>query len=104
MKINATIEKIEYQAFLNETLQNFDLATLDINNTPATCLVIDNHSSFAISKWVSPKRTRTYPYERVYNSLGISKKIAVIPIVKDEGKDGDRDYIQWDTVSLMSLF
>src|SRR5690606_18919877 len=27
----------------------------------------------------------------------------VIPIVKDEGVRGDRDFIQWDTVSLMSL-
>jgi hypothetical protein len=35
--------------------------------------------------------------------LRISKKITVIPIIKDEGEKGDRDYIQWDTVSLMSL-
>ncbi len=27
----------------------------------------------------------------------------MIPIVKDEGANGDRDFIQWDTVSLMSL-
>lgn len=31
------------------------------------------------------------------------KKITVIPVVKDEGFDGDRDFIQWDTVSMMSL-
>jgi hypothetical protein len=42
-------------------------------------------------------------YERVYNTLGNSKRITVIPIVKDEGQAGDRDYLQWDTVSLMSL-
>jgi hypothetical protein len=36
--------------------------------------------------------------------LGFSgKKITIIPIVKDEGKEGDRDFLQWDTVSLMSL-
>jgi hypothetical protein len=52
---------------------------------------------------VSPKRTRSYPYERVYNTLNSSKKITIIPIVKDEGTKGDRDFIQWDTVSLMSL-
>jgi hypothetical protein len=33
----------------------------------------------------------------------VSKKITVIPIIKDEGADGDRDFLQWDTVSLMSL-
>jgi hypothetical protein len=63
----------------------------------------DDRTSFAISKWVSPKRTRSYPYERVYNTLNVSKKITVIPIIKDEGLDGDRDFLQWDTVSLMSL-
>jgi hypothetical protein len=39
----------------------------------------------------------------VFNTLNVSKKITVIPIVKDEGASGDRDFIQWDTVSLMSL-
>lgn len=62
----------------------------------------DNHI-FAISKWVSPKRSRSYLFERVFNTLHVSKKITVIPIVKDEGAKGDRDFIQWDTVSLMSL-
>ena len=52
---------------------------------------------------MSPKRTRSYPYERVYNSLRISKKITVIPVIKDEGAKGDRDFLQWDTISLMSL-
>ncbi|MDR0867049.1 MAG: hypothetical protein LBP75_01055 [Planctomycetota bacterium] len=61
-------------------------------------------NSLAVSVWVSPKRTRTYPYARVYNTLNHSgKKITVIPFVKDEGADGDRDFLQWDTVSLMSL-
>ena len=32
-----------------------------------------------------------------------SKKITIIPIVKDEGAAGDRDFLQWDTISLMSL-
>lgn len=50
-----------------------------------------------------PKRSRSYPYARVYDSLQKSKRITVIPIVKDEGIGGDRDFIQWDTTSLMSL-
>ena len=56
-----------------------------------------------VTVWVSPKRTRSYPFERVYNSLNVPKRITVIPIIKDEGAKGDRDFIQWDTVSLMSL-
>jgi len=49
------------------------------------------------------KEPRSHPYERVYNTLGTAKRITVIPIIKDEGKNGDRDFVQWDTISLMSL-
>lgn len=53
---------------------------------------------------VSSKRTRSYPYARVYDRLAFQgKKVTIIPIFKDEGLDGDRDFLQWDTVSLMSL-
>lgn len=31
------------------------------------------------------------------------RKATIIPIIKDEGADGDRDFLQWDRVSLMSL-
>jgi hypothetical protein len=63
--------------------------------------VKNGDNAFAASKWVSPKRTCSYPYEKVYNTLNFSKKITVIPIVKDEGFDGDRDFLQWDTVYLI---
>lgn len=67
-------------------------------------LKIDEKNKVAVSWWVSAKRTRSYPYARVYNTLSYSgKRITIIPFIKDEGKDGDRDFIQWDTVSLMSL-
>ena len=29
--------------------------------------------------------------------------MTIIPFYKDEGRDGDRDFVQWDSVSLMSL-
>ncbi len=103
MEIKASIKKINYVIKLADTLEKINLIDFNINNAPTACLVTDGKMSFAISKWVSPKRTRSYPYERVYNTLNISKKVTVIPIVKDEGAAGDRDYIQWDTVSLMSL-
>jgi len=103
MEITAKITGITYKIHLSKELEKIDFAEFDINECPASCLITDKKKLFAISKWVSPKRTRTYPYERVYNTLSISKKITVIPIVKDEGYEGDRDFIQWDTVSLMSL-
>lgn len=103
IEIVAEITGIEYKIGLVKELDKIDFLLFDINNCPASCLIFDEEKSFAISKWVSPKRTRTYPYERVYNTLSVAKKITVIPVVKDEGCEGDRDFIQWDTVSLMSL-
>ncbi|MDR0230791.1 MAG: hypothetical protein LBI82_01575 [Dysgonamonadaceae bacterium] len=103
MDIKGQIAGIKYKVFLSEDLQPIDLDKFNINKIPSHCLLKDGKISFAVSKWVSPKRTRSYPYERAYNTLTVSKKITVIPIIKDEGFDGDRDFLQWDTVSLMSL-
>lgn len=103
MEIAGKITGIKYSIILSGELRQIDFKNFDINNVPATCLLTNKKTTLAVSKWVSPKRTRSYPFERVYNSLTTSKKITVIPIVKDEGSRGDRDFIQWDTVSLMSL-
>ena len=103
MNITAKITGIEYKPKLTSELEVFDFDKFNINTLPSNCLINYDGFSFGLSKWVSPKRTRSYPYERVYNTLGTAKRITVIPIIKDEGKKGDRDFIQWDTVSLMSL-
>ena len=104
MDIKGQITGIRYKVFLSEDLQAVEIDKFNINEVSPFCLLKDGNASFAVSKWVSPKRTRSYPYERVYNTLSVSKRITVIPIIKDEGIDGDRDFLQWDTVSLMSLF
>jgi hypothetical protein len=103
MNIIGKITGIKYKISLAENLNSVDIKDFNINDCPAYCFVKDGDNSFAVSKWVSPKRTRSYSYERVYNTLNSSKKITVIPIIKDEGFNGDRDFLQWDTVSLMSL-
>lgn len=103
MNILAEITGVRYKLFMQNELKEIDIEYFDINSIPAYCLVKSHNQRFAISRWVSPKRTRSYPYERVYNTLSVSKKITVIPVVKDEGAGSDRDYVQWDTVSLMSL-
>lgn len=81
MKIKAKITGIEYKSFLLSKLQVFDFDEIDVNVLPSSCIIKDGNFSFGLSKWVSPKRTRSYPYERVYNTLGNSKKITVIPII-----------------------
>jgi len=63
-----------------------------------------NGTKIAVSWWVSAKRTRSYPYARVYDTLAFDGlKATIIPFVKDEGVEGERDFLQWDTISLMSL-
>ena len=94
MDIEGQITGIKYKMFLSENLPVIEINEFNINKIPSSCLLKDGRTSFALSKWVSPKRTRSYPYERVYNTLNVSKKITVIPIIKDEGFDGDRDFLQ----------
>lgn len=106
MDIFAEITGIEYTAFLCRKLNSFSFDEIDraLVREATFILKIDEKQRIAMSWWVSAKRTRSYPYTRVYDSLNFSgKKITVIPILKDEGIDGDRDFLQWDTISLMSL-
>lgn len=103
MNITAQIEEIKYTTSLENTLTRIPLLDFDVNKAPSSCIIESHGKLLAISKWKSPKRTRTYPFARVYDTYSQPKKITVIPIVKDEGFAGDRDFIQWDTISLMSL-
>jgi len=103
MNIYAQIKGIEYEVKMPNNMKVIDYNDFDINSIPSSCIIKSDKYNFALSKWVSPKRTRSYPFERVYNTLSVSKKITIIPVIKDEGANGDRDFIQWDTVSLMSL-
>jgi hypothetical protein len=103
MDIKGKITSVEYTINSNINLKEINVKELDINDTPSCFLLNLGNTNLAVSKWVSPKRTRSYPYERVYNTLSTAKKITIIPVVKDEGAAGDRDFLQWDTIALMSL-
>jgi hypothetical protein len=106
MVLSAKIKGIKYKPFLCRALDVFEFSELEkaLASSASFILKINKENKVAISWWVSAKRTRSYPYARVYDTLGFfGKKITIIPIVKDEGKEGDRDFLQWDTVSLMSL-
>ena len=105
MDLSAEIKGISYTPHLCSSLKTFAFADLEQAFSNSTFILdIDHLNRVAISQWVSPKRTRSYPYARVYDTLEFSgKKITVIPVIKDEGKRGDRDFLQWDTISLMSL-
>ena len=106
MDIFARITGVKYTPHLCSKIQSFSYKGFDaiLSDKATFILQIDPTKQIALSCWVSPKRTRSYPYSRVYDTLSFSgKKVTIIPILKDEGKQGDRDFLQWDTISLMSL-
>ena len=75
MDITGTIKGIKYKKTLKRNLDKFDLECFDINSSPTSSLVFDRENLFAVSKWVSPKRTRSYPHKRIYDTIHISKKL-----------------------------
>jgi hypothetical protein len=105
MDVSAKIKGITYTPFLCPNLETFSIDCLEYALSKYRSFILDiNNKQVAVSWWVTPKRTRSYPYARVYDTLSFTgKKVTIIPIYKDEGKDGDRDFLQWDTISLMSL-
>lgn len=103
MEIKAQIIKgINYKPVLECGLTEIAFSEFDINSAKSSSLILVGQNRFAVSKWVSPKRTRSYPYERLQYVFSLETS-HVIPVVKDEGTNGDRDFLQWDTISLMSL-
>lgn len=104
MIIFAEIEGIEYDIKMPEELMEFSFLDFDINEIQTQCLLKEKKFNLAISKWASPQPTRNDAFESVYNTLSFAKKIAIIPVIKDEGEKRYRDFLQWDTISLISLF
>lgn len=103
-EISGDIERVKYKQFVNDNLREWKLENFDINKAPGAFLLNNGKEKIAVSRWISPKRTRSYPYERVYDTLAFAgKKVTVIPVLKDEGLGGERDFLQWDTISLLSL-
>lgn len=106
MELFAEITGIKYTPFLCGALEIFPVDSLGtaLSTHSAFGLNVGKEKHVAVSWWVSAKRTRSYPYARVYDTLAFSgKRVTIIPVIKDEGIEGDRDFLQWDTISLMSL-
>lgn len=86
-------------------LPQYDWKELDINRASPACKVkMPDGSLIALSRWSTPKRTRTYPLARVYDTYSHNGKIVtVIPIVKDEGKGQRRNDTNLDRVNFITL-
>ena len=101
------IPDVRYKTFLEKkNLKVYDITEFNVNNVDSSGLITleAKCNCLAYSKWRGPKRSRTYPFVRVYDTYSLNtKRIAIIPIIKDEGKDGDNDRINSITFSWMSL-
>ena len=103
-EISGDVEDINYKQLVNDNLREAKLENFDVNKSTGAFILTNGNERIAVSRWISPKRTRSYPYERVYDTLAYEgRKATIIPVVKDEGLGGERDFLQWDTISLLSL-
>lgn len=97
------ISGVKYRACLTAKLEKVDLERFDVNRSSVYGITQADEAEIAYSKWVLPKRTRSYPFARIYNIYNASKILTIIPVIKDEGKDGDLDKLQYSTISWMNL-
>ncbi len=103
--IFAELKEIQYKTKISKSLEVFNLNDFLNGKTSSKSNFIlkSGEEEYALSQWISPKRTRSFPFARVYDTLCRKNRVTLIPFCKDEGADGDQDFLQWDTVSLMSL-
>ena len=97
------IRDVRYKAYLDDVPTVYSVSDFNINSAKSFGQIDFPSGQIGFSKWISPKRTRSYPFERLYNIYNSPMRMTVIPILKDEGMDGDLDRIQYSTVSWMNL-
>lgn len=86
MDIFARITGVKYTPLLCSKLQSFSYKDFDatLSDKATFLLQINPTKQIALSCWVSPKRTRSYPYSGVYDTLSFSgKKATIIPILNE---------------------
>lgn len=103
--LSGVARNLTYTTLLKPPLRAYDIATFDINTAQSFGIVHldDSGNGLGYSRWVSPKRTRSYPFARIYNTYHLPKKVTIIPIIKDEGLNGDNDRLNFITLSWMNL-
>jgi hypothetical protein len=105
LHFEGVIRNVHYAPQVRSRSLKSSLASdFDINQAPSQGIVKwDDDAILGYAKWVSPKRTRSYPFARLYQVYHLPKKVAIIPVIKDEGAGGDLDRINFITFSWMNL-
>ena len=107
LQFTGLIRDLHYTACVIEPLKTFPLSEFDINRAKASGLIKTETTEVAYAKWVSPKRTQISSLARTYNSYSasktVSKTLAIVPVLKEDGRDGDLDKLHYSTVSSLNL-
>ena len=108
LSLEGFVRDVRYTPCLSpDTLKAYDITQFDVNQAQTYGLINlgSSENNLAFSKWVSPKRTRSYPFARIYNTYHLNtKKVTIIPIIKDEGAGTqNNDRINFITFSWMNL-
>lgn len=106
LQLAGFIKGVRYQPTLIKDLPSYALTGFDINAAASSGIIaVGEGDILSYCKWKTPKRTRIYPFARVYNIYHLNtKQIAVIPIIKDEGAGTQNlDRINFITYSWMNL-
>ena len=107
VSLKGFVKDVIYTPLLGvEKLKCYNIEDFDVNKAGAYGLINlgARANNLAYSQWKTPKRTRTYPFPRIYNTYGLNtKKVTIIPIIKDEGADTNNDRINFITFSWMNL-
>ncbi len=104
IELQGFVADVRYAPQLTSRLTIYTRDDFDINRAAASGIIEFGNDRLAYSKWVGPKRTRSYPFARIYDTYHLNtKKITIILIIKDEGANGDNDRINFITWSWMNL-
>jgi hypothetical protein len=106
MRFEGYIRDVRYRPQMIDALHVHLWDDFDINAVRGAGIIqFDTpHDVLLVSRWISPKRTRSYPFARLYSGYAHNGRIVtVIPVIKDEGAAGDNDRINAMTFSWMSL-
>lgn len=103
LRFHGFIKDMSYHAHLTSDLLSYEFREFDVNKAKSFGVINAFNRWVAYTKWTSPKRTRTYPFARLYNTFNEHRILTIIPVMKDEGLDGDLDKIQYSTISWMNL-
>jgi hypothetical protein len=98
------IKNVRYDPQLNDDLATYEFSEFEVNTVSPQGIIKLPQGLLNYSIWESPLQTKSYPFARIYNTcLPATMAITIVPVLKDNGIDGELEQIQYATLSWMNL-